>query len=310
MQKIIPYDLSIIIDKSKLVTSLSWIDENDTFVNPRHIKESLEDFFTKSSDWKSISLIKTWRKLVWMEDLIEFHEKDGRKFMYINLSVSTSKAKELWETKIVNEIWHILYKVNKWEVVLSNFYSYIEIRNIETQKDKYILSWDAFILSKWVETVRYELEQLLENVCYNKKAIVSIKDSLTPKDVQQFEKDIKEIQVLWQFKSNNDFVNLDSYSNEEVKKLKMWFFIKWQNNVIQTLKNKSLSKIFLEWKHETKATVKIWKSQRTADLNIENLTILMKSDIIDANDSISFLDFKNKCLKHCFWVWEPLKTIK
>lgn len=294
--------------KNKL-TTISWIDENETFTNPRHVKDSLEEFFTKSSDWKSISLTKKWRKLIWMEDLVEYKEIDWRTFLFINLAVSTSKAKELWETKIVNEQWHILYKVNKWEVVLSNFYCYIEVKCIE-QWDSYLLTWKVFMTSKWVETIRYELEQLLETVCYNKKAIVKIKDSLTPKDVKNFENNIKEIQVMWQFKNNNDFVNLDDYSNDELKKLKMWFFIKWQNNIIQALKNKTISKIFLQWEYATKATLKVWKLQRTADLNIEELTILMKSDIIDSNEQYTFSEFKKKCLEYNFWIWKVVEIIK
>jgi hypothetical protein len=50
---------------------------------------------------------------------------------------------------------------------------------------------------------------------------VKIQDSLTPKDIKNFKNNIKEIQVTGQFKGNNDFVNLDTYSNDELKKLKM-----------------------------------------------------------------------------------------
>lgn len=307
MQKIIPYEINIEIEKSKLNKKLWWRDELEDYRKIEYIKERLEDFFPITDSKDTIAVNKFWKKIIWMDTLIESWEKEWNNYLFITLWVWTSKALEDWEHKIIDSVWKVLYEVKKWSNVISNFFCYLKLNQTENE-EKIYLNWDAFLLTRWTEVIRNELEDLLNKVVYEKKWKVLIKNTLTPKDITAYENKIKEIEVEWIFKSKNAFISLDNIDDEKKKNLKMGFFIKWKW-IINTIKNKELNKAFIE-KPTIKAKLDLWKTQRTANLDIDTFHIILKEDIIQTKEQFTFYEFKNECLKYAFWVWKTHNKIQ
>lgn len=307
MQKIVPFEIDIQIEKSKLTKKLWWRDELEDFKKLTYIKERLEDFFPITSSKKTIAVERFWKKLIWMDTLITHWEKEWKEYLFITLWVWTTKALEDWEHKIIDDKWKILYEVAKWSNVISNFFCYITFNQTEDSENIY-LNWNIYLLTRWIETIRHELEDLLQKVVYEKRWKVTIKNTLTSKDIKAYKDKIKSIEIIWTFKNNNEFFNLDSLENEKIKKMKMWFFIKWAW-ILDTLQNKDIKKAFIK-PPEIKAQLRFWKTQQTADLDIDTLHISLKEDIIKTKEQFTFIEFKNDCLHYAFWIWKTYDTIK
>jgi len=304
MEKIIPYSINIEIEKSKLQTSISWKNEENLFLDIEYIKQALEDYFPAPKGG-FLSVIKIWKKVVWMEQKIEVLEKDWKKLLFIKLLVWKYKEKETWDMQIIEpNSWKVVYRVKEWETAIKTFYTYLNLSSSDDEEKIYI-KWKWYLHAIGSELIRHELEILLNNAVYYKKAKISIVEELTPKDIKNFKRNINEIEFIGNFK-NNDLFDIEQI--DKTRKIKTWFFIKWEN-IWERIKNENISSYFIK-KPQAKAHLKIWKSHRTADIDLDELTIMMKSDLIDSKEKYSSYEFRDKCLETDFWYLKTVKKIK